>query len=46
VLAVLPHPLAEFEQYLQYGAYPFFKEGQQDYISKINQLINVIIDYD
>ena len=46
VLEVLPHPLAEFEQYLQYGAYPFFKEGQQDYISKINQLINVIIDYD
>jgi predicted AAA+ superfamily ATPase len=46
VIEVLPHPLAEFEQYLQYGAYPFFKEGQQDYISKINQLINVIIDYD
>lgn len=46
LIEVLPHPLAEFEQYLQYGAYPFFKEGQQDYISKINQLINVIIDYD
>ncbi|WP_262917664.1 ATP-binding protein [Cognataquiflexum rubidum] len=46
IIEVLPHPLAEFEQYLQYGAYPFFKEGQQDYISKINQLINVIIDYD
>ncbi|WP_255737140.1 ATP-binding protein [Cognataquiflexum nitidum] len=46
IIEVLPHPLAEFEQFLQYGAYPFFKEGQQDYISKINQLINVIIDYD
>jgi uncharacterized protein len=43
---VLPHPLAQFEQYLHYGAYPFFKEGEKDYITKINQLINVIIDYD
>lgn len=46
VIDVLPHPLVEFEQYLKQGSYPFFKEGEQDYISKINQLINVIIDYD
>ncbi len=43
---LIPYPLQEFELYLQQGAYPFFKEGTQDYVSKINQLINVIIDYD
>lgn len=46
VTGKIPHPLAEFEKYLRYGAYPFFQEGEKDYVAKINQLINVIIDYD
>jgi uncharacterized protein len=46
VMESIPHPLAEFEQYLKMGSYPFFKEGEKDYSHKINQLINVIIDYD
>lgn len=46
IVALLPHPLADFEQYLQQGAYPFFLESEKDYVTKLNQLINVIIDYD
>jgi uncharacterized protein len=42
----LPHPLALFQEYLRLGAYPFFLEGEKDYLIKINQLINIIIDYD
>lgn len=46
IVALLPRPLADFERYLQQGAYPFFLESEQDYVTKLNQLINVIIDYD
>lgn len=46
IIALLPHPLADFEQYLQEGVYPFFLESEKDYVTKLNQLINVIIDYD
>lgn len=42
----LPSPLKIFNEYLSNGAYPFFKEGEDDYFIRINQLINVIIDYD
>ena len=44
--AKVPLPLAELSKYLQFGAYPFFMEGEQDYFQKITQLINLIIDYD
>lgn len=43
---VLPSPLKLFREYLSLGAYPFFKEGEEEYLMRINQLINVIIDYD
>ncbi len=46
IMEKIPHPLAEFEHYLKMGSYPFFREGENDYSHKINQLINVIIDYD
>jgi len=42
----LPAPLALYNDYLTYGAYPFFTEGKGSYLMRINQLINVIIDYD
>lgn len=43
---ILPSPLKSLSEYFSYGAYPFFMEGEDDYFLKINQLINVIIDYD
>lgn len=39
-------PLLHFKQYLDYGAYPFFIEWQAEFPMRLNQLINVIIDYD
>lgn len=42
----LPSPLKFFREYLTYGAYPFFTEGESEYLMRIQQLINVIIDYD
>ncbi|GAB2606153.1 ATP-binding protein [Belliella aquatica] len=46
ILASVPDVMLHFENYKKIGAYPFFLEDERDYISKINQLINVIIDYD
>jgi len=42
----IPVPLGIFREYLTYGAYPFFLEGEEEYLSRISELINVIIDYD
>ncbi|MBW3470185.1 ATP-binding protein [Arthrospiribacter ruber] len=46
ILSSVPDPMLHFEHYKKRGAYPFFLEDEIDYVSKINQLINVIIDYD
>jgi uncharacterized protein len=46
IVASVPDIMLHFEQYKKIGAYPFFLEEEKDYVSKINQLINVIIDYD
>ncbi len=43
---ILKSPLKFVKEYFAYGAYPFFMEGEEDYFVRINQLINVIIDYD
>ena len=43
---LIPSPLKSLNDYFNYGAYPFFLEGESDYFMRINQLINVIIDYD
>ncbi len=42
----LKSPLLWFNDYSAFGSYPFVVEGKGDYQVKINQLINVIIDYD
>ncbi|MGV8094666.1 MAG: ATP-binding protein [Mangrovibacterium sp.] len=42
----IPSPLRWYQDYLSYGAYPFFTEGKESYPVRLNQLINVIIDYD
>jgi predicted AAA+ superfamily ATPase len=46
LLKKIPSPLAKYRHYIQFGVYPFFTEGEADYFVRINQLINVIIDYD
>lgn len=46
ILTLVPDVMLQFENYKKTGAYPFFLEGEKDYVTKINQLINVIIDYD
>jgi len=42
----LESPLPYFQEFLSYGSYPFFKEGLTDYSFRLQQIINVIIDYD
>lgn len=39
-------PLKMLQEYLFTGAYPIFMEGEEEYFMRLNQLINVIIDYD
>lgn len=35
-----------FRNYLQYGFYPFYKEGTDAYYDKLNSIINVILEND
>lgn len=42
----LESPLSFFQEFLSFGSYPFFKEGLDDYSYRLQQIINVIIDYD
>jgi uncharacterized protein len=35
-----------FDQYLQYGYYPFYKESKRDFNLKLEQVINNILDVD
>lgn len=37
-------PVRHFKEYLQYGYYPFYLEGEDDYPIKIEQVLNFIID--
>ncbi len=46
ILSIVPFPLNAIREYHAFGAYPFFLEGSEDYPMRLNQLINVIIDYD
>jgi uncharacterized protein len=39
-------PLPAFRQYLKNGYLPFFKEGEDSYFLKLNQIINTIVDSD
>jgi uncharacterized protein len=42
----VPSILSYYTHYQQVGVFPFFQEGESDYYPKLNQLINLIIDYD
>lgn len=37
-------PFEYFETYLKTGYYPFFLEGEEDYYSKLNEIINMILE--
>ena len=39
-------PLEWFGDYLEYGAYPFFKEGVNSYSNRLLEVVNVTIDSD
>lgn len=39
-------PLKIFDEYLEHGAYPYFKEGEQFYHSRLAQSVNSILDID
>ena len=39
-------PLEQFENYLKYGAYPFYQESLVDYPQKLLEVINLTIDSD
>jgi hypothetical protein len=38
--------LPEFEKYLQYGYYPFYKEGLKSYSAKLQNIVNIILEND
>ncbi len=38
--------LTEFDKYLRYGVYPFYKENINTYYSRINNIVNTILDND
>lgn len=37
-------PLAYFSEYLQNGYYPFYMEGQSDYYTRIENVVNLILE--
>ncbi len=37
-------PVEQFKKYLRYGYYPFFLEGENDYYTKIEQVINYVVE--
>ena len=39
-------PLEHFNDYLEYGAYPFFKEGVNSYSDRLLEVVNTTIDSD
>ncbi|NOZ90607.1 MAG: ATP-binding protein, partial [Epsilonproteobacteria bacterium] len=39
-------PLVYFQDYLEYGAYPFFKEGERSYHNRLWEVVNTTIDSD
>jgi len=39
-------PIEYFKKYLQYGAYPFFRESRKSYMQKLLEVVNLTIDSD
>lgn len=48
VVDIISHvkPLEYFQDYLEYGAYPFFKEGVNSYADKLLEVVRTTIDSD
>jgi len=40
------NPYTEFREYIKYGYYPFYFENKDEYLIKLNETINVIIEND
>lgn len=40
----LCHPLEHFPRYLQNGYYPFYFEGKRDYYTRLENVVNYVID--
>lgn len=38
--------LPKFKQYLQYGYYPYYKTNKTNFLLRVQQTVNAIIDYD
>ncbi len=39
-------PLAFFQQYLQYGFYPFYLENKETFYQRLNEALNVVLEVD
>jgi predicted AAA+ superfamily ATPase len=39
-------PIEQFKKYLQYGAYPFYRESLDNYTSKLLEVVNLTVDSD
>lgn len=39
-------PVALFQQYVKFGAYPFFKEGKEAYLDKLRKTVQLILEVD
>ena len=46
IVAILPTPIKEFKNYLQYGNYPYFLENKESYLFKLTQTIQLILELD
>ena len=40
------HPLPLFSKYLKSGYLPIFSEGEQEYLPKLDQIVNAVVDMD
>lgn len=43
---LLPTPIKEFKNYLEYGNYPYFLENKESYLFKLTQTIQLILELD
>jgi uncharacterized protein len=46
ITAAIGTPIKDFENYLNYGAYPYFLENKTSYFQKLIQTINLILEVD
>lgn len=37
-------PVEQFKKYLKFGYYPFFLEGHEDYYTKLEQIVNYVVE--